>query len=88
MPTLIATIAFGWATVLLVAGGILILRSRDTLERVLVLDVLVAIVVVLLTTLSYLRGVSYYIDAALGLALLSFVATLVACRHVLRGRPF
>jgi multicomponent Na+:H+ antiporter subunit F len=88
VPTLIATIAFAWATVLLVAGGLLLLRSRETLERVLVLDVLVAIVVVLLTTLSYLRGVSYYIDAALGLALLSFVATLVACRHVLRGRPF
>lgn len=88
MPTLIAAIAFGWATLLLVAGGLLLLRSRETLERVLVLDVLVAIVVVLLTTLSYLRGVSYYLDAALGLALLSFVATLVACRHVLRGRPF
>jgi multicomponent Na+:H+ antiporter subunit F len=88
VPTLIAAIAFGWATLLLVAGGLLLLRSRETLERVLVLDVLVAIVVVLLTTLSYLRGVSYYLDAALGLALLSFVATLVACRHVLRGRPF
>lgn len=85
---MIAAIAFGWATVLLVAGGILLLRSREALERVLVLDVLGAIVIVLLTTLSYLRGVSYYIDAALGLALLSFVATLVACRHVLRGRPF
>jgi len=88
VPEIVAAIAFGWATVLLVAGGLLILRSDDPLERVLVLDVLVAIVIVLLTTLSYLRDVSYYIDAALGLALLSFVATLVACRHVIRGRPF
>ncbi len=88
MPEVVAIIAFGWATVLLVAGGLLILRSGDPLERVLVLDVLVAIVIVLLTTLSFLRDVSYYIDAALGLALLSFVATLVACRHVVRGRPF
>ena len=38
--------------------------------------------IALLTLLSYLRDVSYYIDAALALALLSFTATLVAARHV------
>ena len=52
------------------------------------LDVLVIILIALLTTLSYDRGVSYYIDAALGLALLSFVSTLVAARYVMRGGPF
>jgi multicomponent Na+:H+ antiporter subunit F len=51
---------------------------------VLALDVLVMIVVALLTLLSYLRDVSYYIDAALALALLSFTATLVVVR---RGGP-
>lgn len=88
MPEIVTTIAFGWATLLLVGGGLLILRSADALTRVLVLDALGAIIIILLTTLSYLRDVSYFIDAALGLALLSFVATLVACRHVVRGRPF
>ena len=88
MPDVVAAIAFGWGALLLVAGGIVLLRSRDALERVLALDVLVAIVIALLTALSYLRGVSYYIDAALALALLSFTATLVAARHVVRGRPF
>ena len=83
-----AAIAFGWAALLLVAGGVVLLRSRDALQRVLALDVLVAIVIALLTALSYLRDVSYYIDAALALALLSFTATLVAARHVVRGRPF
>ena len=88
MPELVLTIGAGWATLLLVAGGLLLLRARDTLHRVLALDVLVTIVVALLTLLSYLRDVSYYIDAALALALLSFTATLVAARHV-RGRgPF
>ena len=48
---------------------------------------LVAIVIVLLTTLSYLRDVSYYIDAALALALLALTATLVAARYVTRGGP-
>lgn len=88
MPEVVAAIAFGWAALLLVAGGVVLLRSRDALQRVLALDVLVAIVIALLTALSYLRDVSYYIDAALALALLSFTATVVAARHVVRGRPF
>ena len=81
-------IAFGWASLLLVAGGWLLLRAPDTLHRVLALDVLVVIVIAVLTTLSYLHDVSYYVDAALALALLSFVATLVAARYVTRGGPF
>jgi multicomponent Na+:H+ antiporter subunit F len=88
LPEPLAVIAFGWATLLLLAGGIALLRAPDTLHRVLVLDVLSTLVIVLLTTLSYLNDVSYYIDAALALALLSFSATLVAVRHVTsrRGR--
>ena len=81
-------IAFGWATLLLLVGGWLLLRAPDTLHRVLALDVLVVIAIALLTALSYVRGASYYIDAALALALLSFVATLVAARYVMRGGPF
>lgn len=84
MPELVAGIGAAWATLLLVAGGLLLLRSRDNLHRVLALDVLVMIVVALLTVLSYVRDVSYYIDAALALALLSFTATLVVVR---RGGP-
>jgi multicomponent Na+:H+ antiporter subunit F len=83
---LVLQIAFGWVTLLLLGGGVLLLRSQDTLHRILALDVLVALVVALLTILSYLRDVSYYIDAALALALLSFTATLVATRYVHRGR--
>jgi multicomponent Na+:H+ antiporter subunit F len=89
IPDPVLTAAFAWATLLLVAGGVLLLRARDTLHRVLALDVLGTIVIIVLTTLSYVNGVSYYIDAALALALLSFTATLVACRYVTRGRrPF
>ena len=88
MPELALEIAFGWVTLLLVAGAVLLLRAPDTLHRVLALDVLVALIVALLVILSYLRDVSYYIDAALSLALLSFTATLVAARYVTRGGPF
>jgi multicomponent Na+:H+ antiporter subunit F len=88
MPDAFVAATFAWATLLLVGGGLLLLRSRDSLHRILALDVLVAIVIALLAILSYLRDVSYYVDAALALALLSFTATLVAARHVMRGGPF
>lgn len=88
MLELAMEIAFGWATLLLLGGGWLLLRAPDTLHRVLALDVLVVIVIAVLTTLSYVHDESYYIDAALALALLSFLATLVAARYVTRGGPF
>jgi multicomponent Na+:H+ antiporter subunit F len=88
VPEVVAGVALGWTTLLLVAGGVLLLRSSDALHRVLALDVLVGIVIMLLTVLSYVRDASYYIDAALALALLSLASTIVAVRHVLRGGPF
>lgn len=88
MNDLVLGIALAWAALLVVGGGIALLRSRDILERVLALDLLVAIVIALLALLSYWRGVPYYLDAALALALLSFVATLAAARHHARGGPF
>ncbi|HEX5014567.1 MAG TPA: monovalent cation/H+ antiporter complex subunit F [Candidatus Limnocylindrales bacterium] len=86
MPDLILVAAFGWSTILLGAGGVVLLRASDTLHRLLALDVLASIVIILLTTLSYVHGVSYYVDAALGLALLSFAATLVAAPYITRRR--
>jgi multicomponent Na+:H+ antiporter subunit F len=88
MPDVVMAIALGWATLLVLGGGVLLLRASDALHRVLALDVLVVFVIALLAVLSYMRDVSYYIDAALALALLSFTATLVAARHVIRGGPF
>jgi len=88
VPAPLLAAAFAWATLLLVGGGLLLLRSRDSLHRIVALDVLGAIVIVLLAILSYLRDVSFYIDAALALALLSLTATLVAARHLMRGGPF
>ena len=87
MLDLVFGIAFIWALLLLVVGGVLLLRASDTLHRVLALDVLVTIVILLLATLSYVEKVSYYVDAALALALLSFTGTLVAVRYVTRRGP-
>ena len=84
IPEVVIVFAFGWSTVLLVAGGLLLLRASDALHRLLALDVLGTIVIIMLTALSYLTGASYYIDAALALGLLSFSATLVAARYIAR----
>ena len=85
IPPTVLVVAFVWATLLLVAGGVLLLRARDTLHRLLALDVLGTILIIVLATLSYLDGVAYSIDAALALALLSFTATIVAARYIPRG---
>jgi multicomponent Na+:H+ antiporter subunit F len=85
IPEVLA-VALGWATLLLVVGGFLLLRASDDLHRLLALDVLGTIVIIVLTTLSYLGDVSYYIDAALAIALLSLSGTLVAARFLISRR--
>ena len=86
MFEIVAVAVFGWMTLLLAVGGFVLLRAPDTLHRVLALDVLATVLIIVLTTLSYVQGVSYYIDASVGIALLSFAATLVAVRHIVRRR--
>ena len=88
MPDVVLIVAAGWAVLMLVGGGIRMLRAEDALHRVLALDVLVSLVIMLLALLSYLRDVSFYIDAALALALLSFAATVAATQYASRGGPF
>jgi multicomponent Na+:H+ antiporter subunit F len=77
--------ALAWATLLLAAGGLVLLRSRSLLQRLVTLDLLAALAIALLALLSYLRHTSYYLDAALALAVLSFVSTLAVARYYGRG---
>jgi multisubunit Na+/H+ antiporter MnhF subunit len=86
IPSVVLVVAFAWAALLLVAGGLLLLRARDSQHRLLALDVLGTIVIIMLATLSYLNGVSYYIDAGLAVALLSFSATIVTPGYIMRRR--
>jgi len=88
MPDVAVALALAWTTLLLVAAGLILLRARDTLQRIVAFDLLASIVIALLALLSYLRDTPYYLDAALALALLSFVATLAAARFYAEGRPF
>ena len=88
MPAFIIVPALVWVTLLLVAGGLVLIRARDVLQRVVALDLLAVIVIALLALLSYQRGQPYYFDAAVALALLSFVATVAAARFLDQGGPF
>jgi multicomponent Na+:H+ antiporter subunit F len=77
-----------WMTALLVVTVVLVIRARSSLSRILALDMLILILVALLVLFSDASGVSYYLDAALVLALRSVVATLAAARYHGEGRLF
>jgi multicomponent Na+:H+ antiporter subunit F len=80
--------AMVWVTALIVAGGLVLVRARDALQRVIALDLLAVLVVALLALLSYYWDVGHYLDAAVALSLLSFVATVAAARFLDSGGPF
>lgn len=88
MPTALVVPALIWMTLLLVAGGLVLIRARDVLHGIIALDLLAILVVSLLALLSYFRDQAYYLDAAMALALLSFVATVATARYLSSGGPF
>jgi multicomponent Na+:H+ antiporter subunit F len=73
--------AFVWMTVLLVVSAAAVIRLRSTAGRILALDMLTLILVALLVLYSGANRSSYYMDAAVVLSLLAFVATLVLARY-------
>jgi multisubunit Na+/H+ antiporter MnhF subunit len=68
-------------TVLLGATVWLVIRSPATMDRVLALDTASFILIALLALFGHATGSPYYLDAALVLALLSFVVTIAAARY-------
>lgn len=73
---------------MLAATGFRVVRGTTPGSRILALDTLVLVLIGLLTIYSYREGVSYYLDAALILALLGFLATLAAARFYGSSRVF
>jgi multicomponent Na+:H+ antiporter subunit F len=88
MPAAVVVPAMVWVTLLLVAGGLALVRARDVLQRVIALDLLAVVVVTLLALLSYYWDVGYYLDAAVALSLLSLVSTIAVARYLTSGGPF
>lgn len=71
-------VAVLWMALLGIGAGLQVLRSRSAGGRILALDTLVVVLIGLLVLWSNAEGVAYFMDAALMLAVLSFIGTLAA----------
>ena len=81
-------VAMVWMAGLLSIGVIVVIRARSPLVRILALDMVTLILVALLILYADAQRSPFYLDAALILALLSFVATIAAARYHSEGRIF
>ncbi len=70
-----------WLVVLLGATVVLLIRGRSVMIRILAFDTMALMLVGLLVLFAHRNLSTYYLDAALILALLSFVGTLAAARY-------
>ena len=53
MPAVLLVAALVWVTLLLVAGGLVLLRARDAVQRLVAMDLLAVLVIALLALLSF-----------------------------------
>ena len=81
MHEVVFYLAFAWMTVLLVVGVAAVIRLRSTAGRILALDMTTLILVALLILYADANRSPYYLDAALVLSLLAFLATLALSRY-------
>lgn len=88
MSDIIFYVALIWMTCLLLTAAVTVIRADDALTRILALDVLTLVLTALLVLYSTTTETSFYLDAALMLALLSFLSTIAAARYYSVGRIF
>ena len=88
MSEIIFYVATVWMTILLLTALVMVIRARTAMTRILALDALSLVLVALLILYSTTTETSYYLDAAIMLALLSFLSTLAASRYYSEGRIF
>ncbi len=88
MSDVIFYVALIWMTTLLVTAAVTVIRAGDAMTRILALDVLTLVLTALLVLYSTTTETSYYLDAALLLALLSFLSSIAAARYYSVDRIF
>ena len=88
MHETVFNLAVVWMTGLLGVTVVYVIRARSAMVRILALDTLTLILIALLILYADARRASYYLDAALALALLSFVASVAAARYHSERRLF
>lgn len=82
------TISVIWLGLLIVASMVLLVRGRTPGTRIVALDTIVLVLVGLLVVHSAAEETTYFLDAALMLAMLGFAATIAAARYYGDGGPF
>ncbi len=80
--------AMVWMTGLLCVCIGVVIRTHSAVVRILGFDALTLVIVALLILYSTTTESSYYLDAALMLALVSFVSTIVAARYYSERKVF
>lgn len=88
MNGVIFYVALFWMMGLLLTTIVMVIRASSTMTRILALDALTLVLTAFLILYSTTTDSSYYLDAALLLALLSFLSTLAAARYFSEGRIF
>jgi multicomponent Na+:H+ antiporter subunit F len=86
VSTLLVTIAAIWMTILMAMMVLFALQVESTVVRLLAVDAMTLVLVAVLVLYSVASGQSYYLDAALALALVSFVGTVAAARRIAGSR--
>jgi multicomponent Na+:H+ antiporter subunit F len=71
-----------WLTLLLAAIGMFAIKARSDAVRLLAVDAITLMLVAILALFSIMNQQSYYLDAALALALVSFISTVAAARRL------
>lgn len=88
MPDWLFNLAIVWLAALIGVTIVLVIRARSITVRLLAADLLTLLLVALLVVFAQHERSAYYFDAALILALLTFVGTVAAGRYYRLGRPF
>ena len=88
MHETILVLAAALMTVLLGVTVVYVIRAPSAMVRILALDTLTLILVAFLILYADANRSPFYLDAALALALFSFIATLAAARYHSEGRLF
>lgn len=88
MHPVVLSLATLWIAGLLGICLVFVIVTRSALTRILALDTLTLILIAFLALSADDADASYALDAALVLALLSFVGTLGATRYYSRGSLF
>lgn len=88
MHLFIFYLAVTWIAILLGVNVYLVIWARSTGARILAADALTLVLIALLVLVAHANRSAFYLDAALALALLTFVGVLAAARYWSIGRPF